>query len=355
MKRRSRVRGPLLWAVLTTLATGCQSPRPTPLTLTVAPSLADSLPGATRNPLTVEGVALGRALFFDPALSSNGRVSCATCHVPARAFTDGLPTARLGVSGRPRPRHTPALINLAWAEATPGGGLLWDGGVKNLESVAFAPLTHADEMGIDLRTLTRHLQADRTYRRRFRAAFGSDSVTTAGVSRALAQYLRTLLSDQSRYDRWQQGKEDFSADELRGFVLFRQHCASCHPPGLFTDHAYHHTGLDDNFTDPGPEDAYLGRYRITLHPADRGAFKTPTLRNVALTAPYTHDGRFATLDQVVRHYRTGVRPAPNLDPQLVQPDGVPGLPLSEADLVHLQAFLHTLTDTAFGLRTGQMP
>ncbi|MGB3616495.1 MAG: cytochrome c peroxidase, partial [Catalinimonas sp.] len=178
----------------------------------------------------------------------------------------------------------------------------------------------------------RRLQAHATYPARFEAAFGHDTVTAAAVGRALAQYVRTLVSDQSRWDAWRRGEATLTKGELRGWKLFEANCASCHPPGLFTDNVYHNLGLDDGPTDR--EGMHLGRYRITFNPADRGAFKTPTLRNVALTAPYGHDGRFTTLDAMLDHHRAHLPAAATL---------------TNADLDALKEFLRTLTDTTFGV------
>jgi len=309
----------------------------------VPPNLGAEVPYPDHNPFTQAGVALGRMLFYDPILSGNNQVSCASCHQPDKAFADGKALSTAGVSGRPLQRNTPALINLAWME-----GLFWDGGAKNLESLVFGPLTHPDEMGQNLKELTSELQRHATYPRLFRQAFGSDSITSANIARALAQFQRTLISANSRYDKHVRGEsgEKLTLSELQGMALFRRHCAACHATDSFTDQAYHNNGLDSVFSTAAEGLAY-GRGRITRRQQDVGKYKTPTLRNVALTAPYMHDGRFATLDQVLEHYRSGVMKSATLDAALKQADGQPGIPISSAEKEKIILFLNTLTDQAF--------
>lgn len=239
-----------------------------------------------------EVVALGRELFFDRRLSGANDIACASCHQPERAFSDGR-VRSVGASGRPLARHTPALMNLSAMS-----GYFWDGGAKNLESQVFGPLTSADEMDQDLDELVRELAEVPRYRRMFDRAF-ADGVTIGNVARAIAAYERTLVADDARYDRGQ-----LSPVERRGLGLVRQHCGRCHTGDLFTDNRYYNTGLDRVYPDDRERLAW-GRGRITGAAGDRGAFKTPTLRNVAVTAPYMHDGRFATLDEVLEHYRRG--------------------------------------------------
>jgi len=335
--------GLCLWQV-----TGCSvpeqeeiSPVPEAYIPDVPSNLAASIPAPERNPITHEGVALGRMLFYDPILSANGKVSCATCHRQEKAFTDGKALTRAGVTGKQLLRHVPSLVNLAWMP-----GFFWDGGSKNLESVSFGPLTHPDEMGRDLKELTRRLQRHEEYPKLFKKAFGSDSITAAAIGRALAQFQRTLISANSRYDRYvrQEAGGQLSEEELQGLALFRQHCGSCHATDLFTDNSYHNNGLDSTFS-PANEGLAFGRGRITGEAADMGKYKTPTLRNIALTAPYMHDGRFATLDEVLEHYRSGVAASPTLAPELRQ--GQLGIPVSDAEKAKIIVFLHSLTDRGF--------
>ncbi len=308
----------------------------------VPPYFASDIPSPERNPLTAEGIELGRRLFYDPALSANGVISCASCHQQTIAFTDGEALSAKGVSGKPLLRHAPTLTNLAWHE----NGLFWEGGATDLESLTFAPLTHPDEMAMDLEQLVEILKTRYDYPQRFQRAFGIDTIHVAFVARALAQFQRTLISDDSRYDRYRRNEATLAEPELRGMTVFQQKCASCHSSDFFTDHAFHNNGLNASFPD-GFEGIFQGRFRITLDPTDMGKYKTPTLRNVMLTAPYMHDGRFATIEEVLQHYTNGMYDSPTLAPVFRQEDGQLGLSLTQQEQQDLIAFLHTLTDSTF--------
>ena len=303
--------------------------------------LLAQIPSPERNPLTSEGVDLGRALFFDPLLSGDNQVSCATCHQPALGFADGEVLSEGGVSGEATLRHSPALLFLAWMD-----GYFWDGGGSDLESQAFAPLVEPTEMGQDLDELMEELAAHPTYPARFEAAF-EEGLTLANVVRALAQFQRTLISVDAPFDRVMRGEDAaLSPAAARGYAVFAQRCAACHGGVAFTDHSYRNNGLDASFPD---DDVMLawGRGRITMDPADKGKFKVPSLRNVTVTSPYMHDGRFATLSEVIDHYRSGVRNSPTLDPLLRRADGALGLPVSDLETADLLAFLDALTDLSF--------
>ncbi|ADO68226.1 Cytochrome C peroxidase [Stigmatella aurantiaca DW4/3-1] len=311
-------------------------PPPLPVGFSTIPALED-------NPLTPEGIALGRWLFYSPALSSNGQVSCATCHPASRAFSDEAPLTRRGVSGRPLARHTPALVNLAWME-----GLFWDGGLKNLESLSLSPLTHPDEMGqADLGALMARLSASPETVQRFETAFGPGGLSLGNLLKALAQFQRTLVSADSPYDRWRRGEPggDLSPLAQEGFALVQRHCTPCHGSELFTDNAFHNNGLDARFGTG--EDLTRGRGRITLRDEDAGRYKTPTLRNVARSAPYMHDGRFATLDAVLEHYRHGMVPSTTLDVAFQRGAAPPGLGLEDGEKAAVLSFLEALTDESF--------
>ena len=305
----------------------------------IPPHLASRIPFPTRNPLSANGIRLGRKLFFDPRLSSTNTISCATCHDPALAFSDGKVLTNEGASGNNLQRHTPALINLAWMK-----GYFWDGGAKDLESQVVAPLTHMDEMAQDPQELLTEIKNDSEYQKLFSCAF-DDGITLANVMRAIAQFERTLISAHSRYDAFIKGEAGAIPTELeeRGLDLVHRYCSDCHASHFFTDHDYHNNGLDDSFPDD-QERLSWGRGRITLEPQDIGKFKTPTLRNIALTGPYMHDGRFNTLQKVLDHYRFGIRRSATLDPRLINQDGSLGIRLSDKDSEAIIAFLHTLTD-----------
>lgn len=296
------------------------------------------------NPLTEEGVLLGKTLFFDPSISANGKVSCASCHIPSLAFSDGVAIPESGVSGKSLERHSPVLFNLAWM----GNGLFWDGGSKNLESQAFGPLTHADEMGMDMTELEHRLILDGVYVELFEDAF-EDGISSPNVVKALAQFERTLISASSKYDQSKQAEAgiELSEQELKGFSLVQNHCAVCHKGELFTDNQFHNNGLDSDFSEGGHELVLLGRYRISHEEKDMGAFKTPSLRNVMLSAPYMHDGRFNTIDEVLDHYSDGVNDVSTTSELVYQKEGGAGIPLSQADKAAIKAFLHTLTDHDF--------
>ncbi len=296
------------------------------------------------NPLTKEGIALGKLLFYDTRLSGSNRLSCASCHQPELAFSDGVALSRIGESGKTLPRHSPALINLAWMT----NGLFWDGGSTNLESQAFGPLTNEDEMHQNLSELEYELSQVPDYVRRFKLAFNS-VVKSAAIVKAIAQFERTLISGNSRYDQYSRKERNviLSAEELHGLVLVKTKCGGCHVGELFTDNSFHNNGLDDDFSNTTLDGLFQGRYRISYQLADLGKFKTPTLRNVMLTAPYMHDGRFATLDQVLTHYQHGIKSSLTTDQLLYQDNGRPGIPLSITERSAIIAFLQSLTDNSF--------
>ncbi|MDZ7934471.1 MAG: cytochrome c peroxidase, partial [Emticicia sp.] len=306
--------------------------------LLVSPTHFSAMPTFPSNPTTVDGVILGRKLFFDPILSGNNRVSCETCHEQSRAFTDGVALSTRGQSGNPMHRNSPVLFNLAWAN----NGLFWDGGAKNLESLIIGPITHLDEMGQNVLDLPNELGGKDNYSQLFDKAFPNDSdkgITTPKVLKAIAQYIRTLNSANSKYDQYILNQTKLSESELNGLAIFKAKCASCHTTEnhLFTDNAFHNNGLDDTFSDDF-ENANKGRYRITYREEDIGKFKTPSLRNLKFSAPYMHDGRFNTLNQVLNHYSSEIKKFPTLDKSLQD------FTLSNQEKTALLAFLETLND-----------
>lgn len=292
------------------------------------------------NPMTKEGIALGRMLFYDVRLSGNNKISCASCHEPKLAFSDGKALGNAGVSGTTLHRHAAALINLAWA----GNGLFWDGGSTNLESQAFGPLTAADEMHQDLFELIEELNAVPDYVTRFKVAFNA-KITSQNVVKALAQFQRSLVSASSRYDKYRRNEPggNLSPQELFGLQLVKQKCQGCHAGELFTDHDYHNNGIDADFSNDALEGIFQGRFRVTYKAADIGRFKTPTLRNIALTAPYMHDGRFERLEDVLDHYSEKIKISPTLDLKLPGK----GLQLKDEEKKAIITFLKTLTDQEF--------
>ena len=301
---------------------------------------ADNLP-------TVDGVALGQRLFHDKRLSRDGSVSCASCHDPARAFADPGKAVSTGVGGRQGTRNAMPLFNLAWAPA-----LLWDGRAPTLRQQVVGPIEHPHEMAETLPRVVAKLSADADLTAHFKRALGGP-VTAARIGLALEQYLLTLVSQDSKFDRAMKGGEPLTSLEKRGFELFlTEHdprlglrgadCFHCHGGALFTNQQFTNNGLATGLR----RGVDTGREQVTGQPADRGKFRTPSLRNVAVTAPYMHDGRFKTLEEVIEHYDHGVVRHPTLDPNLAK-HPAEGLKLSREDKAALVAFLKTLTDPAF--------
>lgn len=290
------------------------------------------------NPPDAAAFALGRSLFYDARLSRDGSVACGSCHQQFVAFANAGHRLSHGVGNQLGTRNAPALQNLRWKAE-----FFWDGGPKNLETLPLAPLTNPLEMDETLPRVLARLNADAGYTRRFAAVYGPGPINSYQFLRALAQFTAALTSASSRYDQYVRGESGaaLSPAELRGRVLLAQKCASCHATDLFTDETYRNNGLDATFG------ADSGRAHITGRAADVGRFKVPSLRNVARTAPYMHDGRFATLEQVLAHYDHGVLASPTLDAALRPAGGPLGIPLSAAEQADLIAFLHTLTDDAF--------
>ena len=296
------------------------------------------------NPLTVEGVALGGKLFFDQRLSADNSESCARCHRPEAAFTEPRRFSR-GVDGDLGTRNAPTLENLAWKDS-----FFWDGRAATLREQVLQPIQNPIEMHESLANAVAKISADKDYHRLFANAFGSPEITSDKIARALEQFLLVQVSFNSKYDRVMNGAEKFTDEETRGFVLFNTEydpyheqygadCFHCHGGPLFQSQSFANNGLDSAFSD-------LGRYKITKRAGDEGKFSVPSLRNVAVTAPYMHDGRFRTLDEAVEHYCTGMKRSATLDPNLAKhPDG--GVPLSANDKRALIAFLKTLTDEKY--------
>lgn len=290
------------------------------------------------NPLTKEGVALGRMLFYDGRLSRDGTISCAECHNQAYAFTHHGHDLSHGIDNRLGTRNSLPLQNLAWSRE-----FMWDGGVFDLDMFPIVPIENHVEMDEKVASVLNKLRVDDGYRKQFRKAYGTEEVTTARFLQALSQFMLTMVSGNSRYDKYIRNKSGaaLTADELAGLNLFkRKSCTSCHAGELFTDQSYRNNGLSLAF---GEDE---GRAHITEKAEDRSTFKVPSLRNVAYTAPYMHDGRLRTLDAVLNHYAEGVEDTPNLDPLLKQNSRL-GIALTTDEQAKLIAFLKTLTDTDF--------
>lgn len=297
------------------------------------------------NPLTVEGVALGRRLFYERHLSANNTIACANCHQQARAFTDGRRFS-LGFDGTPTKRNAMSLANVLWINH-----FFWDGRASGLETQAVTPLTDAHEMGQPLDSSAARLRAVGSYAAAFEAAFGSPDITPERIVRAISQFERTLISANAAYDRYLRGEYRFTADEQKGYELFfngRGLCGNCHGGPRTINETYHNNGLDSIFLDPGHGITDSGRQAVTGMAYDRGRFRVVSLRNVALTGPYMHDGRFATLPEVIDQYSDHLRGGPTLSPTLRDAAGRPlELHFSAGEKKALLAFLNTLTDSTF--------
>ena len=306
------------------------------------------------NPSTAAGSALGERLFFEPLLSADETVSCATCHRPALAFSDGRALS-VGVGGLIGTRNTPGLTNIGYFHQP----LFWDGRADNLETQALHPIGTAHEMGGNWPAVIARLRNTPSYVRNFKQAFGTDEIDSTLVGRALAQYQRTLISTDSKYDQVQRGAATYTEAEALGYAIFfdfgddpqgpyaglpKGECAHCHTPPHFTNQRYENNGLDEATALTAFRDR--GRGAITGQVYDNGRFRTPGLRNVALTGPYMHDGRLATLEEVVDHYNSGGQYAENRSAN-IRPLG-----LDDTQKAALVAFLHTLTDTSFVYGAG---
>lgn len=322
------------WLAPALILLGCAAeggPPAAPAGLPAVPADFPPLPTPEDNALTPDRVALGRRLFFDPQLSRTREVSCASCHEPARAFADPRRVST-GVSGRMGFRNAPALVNLAW-----GTSFFWDGGAPTLEHQAIAPIKDPDEMDLTLREANERLAADPGYLEAFQRAYGQPP-SEFTLPRALASFVRSLVSGDSPFDRHRRGDPAaLGAAERRGLALFngeKAECFHCHVGWNLTNNGFRNNGI-------APADPDPGRARVTSLPGDAGKFKVPTLRNVAVTAPYMHDGSLATLEEVVEHYARGGRGHANTDLNILPLALEPG---EKADLV---AFLRALTDEAF--------
>lgn len=318
---------------------------PTPSPLKIPPlfeSLILSPVIPPNNPQTIEGIALGKKLFFDPILSIDNSLACANCHAPELAFSDDK-TFSIGVDGSVGKRNAMPLFNLAWNYDE---RFFWDGKSFSLEHQALVPVTDPLEMKNMWSHVKNNLQQHPEYPELFKNAFGTSKIDSTLVTKAIAQFERSLISGNSKFDKYLQGEIDLTPEELNGFNVFmdenRGDCFHCHGSDknpLWTDNLFHNNGLDENFKDFG-----LGA--ITGDPADNGKFKTPSLRNLAFTAPYMHDGRFLTLEAVINHYSEGLKHSATIDP-LMKKVANGGVNLSDKDKADLKKFLLSLSDYEF--------
>lgn len=286
------------------------------------------------NALTQSGFELGRKLFYDTRLSRDNTVSCASCHQQFAAFAHLDHPVSHGINNLLGRRNAPVIFNAAWQNS-----FFWDGGVNNIENQPINPIQNPVEMDLTIAEVITKLAGDNTYKSMFNKAFGSDTINSQRIFKAFAQFMAAMVSANSKYDKYVRGESGgtLTQQELHGLSLFREKCTACHTEPLFTDNSFRNNGLS---LDPSLNDS--GRIRITNDPLDRYKFKVPSLRNIALSEPYMHDGRFTTLDGVLEHYRTGIYQWPNVDTLLKN-----GISMSDQDKDDIISFLKTLSDETF--------
>jgi cytochrome c peroxidase len=351
------------------LTSGCKKDQtdaaeslPTPYEIKIPRFFPTELNIPNDNPMTVEGVALGRYLFYDGRLSGrtdpDSLMSCGTCHLQSHSFECGIDHPKFlgghpfGLTGIPTPHYMMPMINLVWSTH----GYLWNGKVseenpsvsaRSLEDFVWMAITAPHEINGDTAKVAALFQSLSGYPGLFKRAFGSDRITVKNMGRAIAQFVRTLISANSKFDRFLRGETNLNNDERNGYVLFMTEqggdCFHCHGGDgnpLFTTTLFYNNGKDSVFADPAD------RFSITGNPVDIGAYKAPTLRNLAFTAPYMHDGRFKTLDEVLGFYNNNLVWSPYISP-LMHHIGTGGIRLNPKQLADLKAFLLTLTDSAF--------
>ena len=295
------------------------------------------------NPQTLEGIALGRKLFYDPLLSNDGTQACASCHLAENSFTDPNRYST-GITGEMGTRNAMPIFNLVWNFQN---DFLWDGSASSLEDQVDDPIENPIEMNNTWPNVVATLQATSDYPDLFEQAFGTTIITREFVAKAVAQFERTLISGNSKFDQYLLGDNNaVSAQEINGFNIFmdenRGDCFHCHGNEfnpLWTNNAFHNNGLDSSFED-------LGLGGFTGDPLDYGKFKSPSLRNLAYTAPYMHDGRFANLDEVINHYSEGLVYSNTVDP-LMKNIAEGGAQLTDSDKADLKAFLLSLSEPEF--------
>lgn len=292
----------------------------------------------TQNPPTEKGFELGKKLFFDGKLASDGVVSCGFCHIQDFAFTHHTHITSHGVNGLIGKRNAQPLHNLAFMNE-----FTWDGAATFLDSQPIIPITAEVEMNETISNVLNKLENDPNYPSLFAQAYGSEGITAERLLKSLSQFMLMMVSANSKYDKWERGESiTFSQDEEAGRVLFQAKCASCHAGTLQTDQSYRNNGLPLH-----PEFNDLGRQDVTGLQSDHRKFKVPSLRNIEITFPYMHDGRIATLEDVLDFYTDGITPSETLDPIFIQANGNLGLEITTEEKQKIIAFLKTLTDTDF--------
>lgn len=285
-----------------------------------------------KRPLSDKKIQLGRLLFYDPILSKDSTISCASCHSPYNTFTHVDHNLSHGINGRIGTRNSPVLINLAWSQ-----NFMWDGAVRHLDEQAQKPICNPLEMDETMDEVVARLQASSRYASLFADAFGNKGITSQHLQQSLSQFMLTLVSANSKYDKVMRGEDQFNENEANGYTLFKKNCSACHSEPLFTNGGFENNGLalDESLNDEG-------KMKISHNNSDSLKFKVPTLRNIEYSGPYMHDGRFKSLGMVLNNYIRGIQQSPTLSPRLQR-----GIYLSVNEKADLIAFLLTLSDKSF--------
>ena len=280
------------------------------------------------NILSKDRIILGRELFYDPILSSDSSISCASCHKQSDAFADAGNVFSHGVNHALGTRNSPVIFNMIWNTS-----FMADGGINHIEIMPLAPLTVENEMNEDMNNIMLKLKRSTKYQHLFQEAYGENSINAKNFFYSLAQFMGSIISSNSKYDDVKKGNKQFTSQEEKGYQLFLSKCNTCHTEPLFTNYSFHNNGIDSVFSD-------VGRQRITLDEHDLGKFKVPTLRNLQYTAPYMHDGSFNTIIDVITHYSENIIDSKTLTPSLKG-----GFRFTQEEKNNLRAFLNTLNDS----------
>jgi len=309
--------------------------RPKPVKFIVPKGWPQPVYDFKHNPLTEEGFQLGRKLFYDGRLSKDGNFPCASCHQPFAAFATLDHNFSHGFNNGFTTRNAPSLANLAWQK-----DFHWDGGVNHLDVQPLSPLTAHNEMAETIDSILYKLKKDAVYKKMFKAAFGDDKINTERLTKALSQFVVMMVSNNSRYDKVMRGEASFNLPQQLGYDIFKTKCAGCHKEPMFTDYSFRNNGMSYD-----KETGDVGRMRITGDSADYLKFRVPSLRNVAVTYPFGHDGRFFSLSNVFEHYRNKMVVGNTTDSLLRQK-----IYLSNYEVGQLTAFLYALTDSSAIIR-----
>ena len=297
-----------------------------PILMELPPNFPAPIYNNTQNPLSVDGISLGRKLFYDKNLSLSGNVSCGSCHAQVHAFADHNTPTSFGIYGRTGMRNSTSISNIAWQP-----NFMWDGGINHIDVMPIAPITDKNEMGLTLNQLIEKVSASKLYKTLIKKAFNTEIITEREILYALSQFMRTLVSANSKYDHVKLGKANFTNQEQLGYQLFKTNCVQCHSEPFFTNFEYANNGAANSKIDSG-------RMRVTQLEKDRYKFKIPSLRNVTLTYPYMHNGSFKNLTDVINHYSNLNNTAINLDSKMIIKK------YTEDEKLQIISFLNTLTD-----------